>query len=89
MGGEGGPNDPLPLGLTSYSKKPGRPRVKSKTNLIDRKRLSNLRESTNFQARSVRREKPLVKQFCNRKKKSFDFLSFEGKRIDFGAEKPK
>ena len=64
----GGPNDPLPLGLTCYSKKPGRPRVKSKTNLIDRKRLSNLRESKNFQGRSVRREKPLVKQFRNRKK---------------------
>ena len=64
----GGPNDPLRLGLTCYSKKPGRPRVKSKTNFIDRKSLSNLRESKNFKGRSVRREKPLVKQFCNRKK---------------------
>ena len=43
MEGGGGPNDPLPLGLTSYSKQLGRPRVKSKTNFIDRKSLSNLR----------------------------------------------
>ena len=48
MGGGWGSNDPLPLGLTCYSKQLGRPRVKSKTNLIDRKRLSNLRESKNF-----------------------------------------
>ena len=52
-------------------------------------RLSKSRYSTNFQARLVRREKLHVKNFCNRKERSFDLLSFEGKRIDFGANRPK
>ena len=52
-------------------------------------RLSKLRYSTNFQARLVRREKSLVKNFCDKKERSFDLLSFGGKRIDVGANKPK
>ena len=51
--------------------------------------MSKSRYSTNFQARFVRREKSFVKYFCNQRDRSFDFLSFEGKRIDFGANKPK
>ena len=52
-------------------------------------RLSKSRYITNFQARFARREKSLVKNFGNQKKRSFDLLSFEGKRIDFGANKLK
>ena len=52
-------------------------------------RPSKPRYSTNFHARFVRREKSLVKNFCDKKERSFDFLPFEGKRIDFGANKPK
>ena len=62
--------------------------VKSKTK-IDRKRLSKSRYITTFQARFARREKSLVKHFCHQKGRSFDFLSFEGKRVDFGASKAK
>ena len=40
-------------------------------------RLSKSRYSSNFQARFVGREKSLV---------SFDFLSFEGRCINFGAK---
>ena len=43
-------------------------------------RLSKSRYSTNFQARFVRREKSLVK---------ISAIKFEGKRIVFGASKPK
>ena len=43
-------------------------------------RLSKSRYSLNFQARFVGGEKSFV---------SFDFLSFEGRRINFGANKPK
>ena len=53
------------------------------------RRLSKSRYSTNFHARFVRREKSLVKKFCDKKERSFDFLPFEGKRIDFGVNKPK
>ena len=34
-------------------------------------------------------EKTLVKNFGEKKERSFDLLSFEGKRIDVGANKPK
>ena len=53
------------------------------------RRLSKSRYSTNFQARFARREKSLVKNVCELKEKSFDLLFFEGKRVDFGANKPK
>ena len=62
--------------------------LKSKTK-IDRKRLSKSRCSTRFQARFARRGKSLVKYFWNYKETSFDFLSFEGKHTDFGANKAK
>ena len=62
--------------------------LKSKAK-IDRKKLSKSRYSTQFRARFVRREKSLVKKLCNKKKRSFYFLSFEGTRIDFGASEPK
>ena len=52
-------------------------------------RLSKSRYSTNFQARFARREKSLVKNFSDWKERSFDLLSFEGKSVDFGANKPK
>ena len=51
--------------------------------------LSKSRYSTNLQARFVGREKSLVKHFYDYKERSFDFLSVEEKRIDFGAKKPK
>ena len=62
--------------------------LKSKTK-VDRKRMSKSRYSTNVQARFVRREKSLLRNFLDRKERYFDFLSFEGKRIDFGANKLK
>ena len=62
--------------------------LKSKTR-IDRKRLSKLRYSTTFQPHFVKMEKSLVKHFCDKKERSFNFLSFEGKRINFGVSKPK
>ena len=62
--------------------------LKSKAKL-DRKKLSKSRYSTQFQARFVRREKSLVKKFLALKKRSFDCLSFEGKRIEFRASKPR
>ena len=53
------------------------------------RRLSKIRYGTNVGARFARREKSLVKNFGDDKKRSFDLLSFEGKRIDVGANKPK
>ena len=51
--------------------------------------MSKSRYSTNFRARFASKEKLLVKNFSDSNKRSFDLLSFEGKRIDFGANKPK
>ena len=52
--------------------------------------LSKSRYSTDVRARLARREKSFVKNFSDSKKeRSFDLLSFEGKRIDVGAIKPK
>ena len=64
--------------------------LKSKTK-IDRKRLSKSRYSTKskIQARFLRRGKSLVKNFWDSKERSSKFMSFEGKRINFGAGKPK
>ena len=56
---------------------------------IDRKPTVKSRYSTNFQTRFVRREKSSVKKLSNSKERSFDSLSFEGKPIDFGANKAK
>ena len=54
------------------------------------RRLSKSRNGTNVRARFARREKSLVKQFQRLKReRSFDLLSFEGKRIDVGANKLK
>ena len=53
------------------------------------RRQSKSRYGTNVRARFARREKSLVKNFGDKKERSFDLLSFEGKRIDVGANKPK
>ena len=47
------------------------------------------RHSTNFQARFVRREKSLLKVAAIKKGDLSISCSFEGKCIDFGANKPK
>ena len=53
------------------------------------RRLSKSRYGTNVRARFVRKEKSLLKNFSNQNERSFDLLSFEGKRIDVGANKLK
>ena len=45
--------------------------------------------STKFQARFANGIKVFIRTFCNYKERSSNFLSFEGKRIDFGVSKPK
>ena len=52
-------------------------------------RQSKSRYSTNFQACFARTGKSLAKKLQDKKDRSFDLLSFEGKRNDFGANKPK
>ena len=53
------------------------------------KRLSKSRYSTTFQLRLVSTQKSIVKHLCYWQEGSFNFLSFEGKCISFGAGKPK
>ena len=60
--------------------------LKSETKTDRKKAVKIRRYSTNFQARFVRKEKSLVKNSAIRKR---DLVSFEGKRIDFGANKSK
>ena len=51
--------------------------------------LSKSRYGTDVRGRFARREKSLVKNFSVKKERSFHLLSFEGKPIDDGANKPK
>ena len=51
--------------------------------------LSKSRYGTDVRARFARREKSLVKNFSDKKEGSFHLLSFQGKPIDVGANKPK
>ena len=62
--------------------------LRARQKLIGR-RLSKSRYGTNVRARFARRENSLVKNFSDQKERSFDLLSFEGKRIDVGANKLK
>ena len=62
--------------------------LRTKQKLTGR-RLSKSRYGTNVRARFTRREKSLVKNFSHQKERSFDLLSFEGKRIEVGANKLK
>ena len=59
---------------------------KSKTR-NDQKRLSKSRYSTTFELRFLRTEVSIVKNLDGQKERYFNFLSFEGRDINFAAGK--